>query len=126
MAQSIKAKGVKEHIQGLGLQAIYLQSSKEEAKQKERYQTKVSQDGECKNKSSPKGFTKGQPRQRWYNYWGGRHFHCSISKFIKKGGKGFAYISDFLPPSLALALSDSESLSDSDSDQWQTWNCDII
>ena len=35
-----------------------------------------------------------------------------------------AYISDSLPPS--LALSDSESLSDSDSDQWQTWNCDII
>ena len=25
-----------------------------------------------------------------YNYWGGRHFLCSISKFIKKGGKGFA------------------------------------
>ena len=35
-----------------------------------------------------------------------------------------AFISDFLPPS--LALSDSESLSDSDCDQWQTWNCDII
>jgi len=29
--------------------------------QKERYQTKVSQDGECNNKSSAKGFTKGQP-----------------------------------------------------------------
>ena len=32
-----------------------------------------------------------------------------------------AYISDSLPP--PLALSDSESLSDSNSDQWQTWNC---
>ena len=63
-----KAKGVTEHIQGLGLQAIYLQSSKEEAKQKERYQTKVSQDGECKNKSSAKGFTKGQPWQRFSKY----------------------------------------------------------
>ena len=38
----VEAKGVTEHIQGPGLQAIYLQSSKEEAKQKERYQTKVS------------------------------------------------------------------------------------
>ena len=56
-----KLKELLEHIQGLGLQAIYLQSSKEEAKQKEWYQTKVTQDGECKNKSSGKGFTKGQP-----------------------------------------------------------------
>ena len=90
-----------------------------------------SQDEECKNKSSAKGFTKGQPWQQ-YNYWGGRHFHCSISKFIKeakvlhetlKSDNRFseaakAYISDSLPPS--LALTDSESLSDSDSDQWQT------
>ena len=56
-----KAIGVTEHIQGLVLQAIYLQSLKEEAEQKERYQTAVSQDGECKNKNSAKGFTKGQP-----------------------------------------------------------------
>ena len=24
------------------------------------------------------------------NFWEGRHFRCSISKFIKEGGKGFA------------------------------------
>ena len=31
------------------------------SKARKRKQTKVSQDGECKNKSSAKGFTKGQP-----------------------------------------------------------------
>ena len=44
-----KGQGVTEHIRKLGLQAIFFQSSKEEAKQKESDQTKVSQEGKCKN-----------------------------------------------------------------------------
>ena len=50
-----------------------------------------------------------------------RHYGQTTDNFSEAAK---AYISDSLPPS--LALSDSESLSDSDSDQWQTWNCDII
>ena len=135
-----KAKGVTEHIQGLGRQAIYLQRSKEEAKQKERYQTKGSQDGECKNKSQ---LQKVLPRVNHDNIdvtigvedifiaalvslsrKVAKVLHETLKSDNRFSEAAKAYISDSLPPS--LALSDSESLSDSDTDQWQTWNCDII
>ena len=51
------------YIQGIGLQAIYLQSSKEGAKQKERYQTKVIQTEKCKSKSPAKNFTSSKQWQ---------------------------------------------------------------
>ena len=131
-----KLKELQSTLKGLVFKPSTSKARKKKQNKRKGIKRKLRQDGECKNKSSAKGFTKGQPWQRWYDYWVGRHFHCSISKFIKKGGKGFTWDTQVRQPILrsfwglhfwflkppSLALSDSESPSDSDSDQWHYFN----